>query len=773
MTLGCDHNGEEFFTWPIHDGKDISWLKNYDRPTSIFAWECEQDFFGCYDVDLDKGLVQVADHRELKGKKAWTWGQSEDGLVSQEALTDSDGPYIEVQSGPLLTQADYGELAPRDDVHWEEWWYPVYGFDEGFHYATRDVVFEVVRGEEGQAGASLHLLSTKEFPGCRLTYVPAEGDSESHEVDLTPREAKTIALQDHSEPLGKFTLSDGSGKTLAEFEYPLPIAGREIPEVPPKKEESDMSIEELFAEALEKDRETSRNRARELYEEVISRATHHAEAHFRLGVLDLEAGLHRAARAHFDSTLEQNPDHFLANYFTGVIEFRSGEFSKVLRHADKAIRIDPNSSLGYDLKGRAVMRLGRRQQVIPLFQKAAQLDSGDTRSLEHLTMAFFGAGMNTDAFALAKDLQREDPTSLVPRVILACEDPTLPRKMFDETFSFLGDAAFEYVESQLVFEEMGMPRVASLFSTPLMVGRYRTTGAISPIQYFYAAALALIGSSAHPAEALFQILGEWDTHLLFPSRMEAVSVFEIMSAFDRSDGRFSLLRGNALANLGRIGEATLEWGTALEKNPDLAQAHRNLGLYYWKDKEDLVRAEAFYRRAIALEPDDHPLYAELAEILNDKPEEVVSLLTELGPEGFQLNDLSEDLAAAYNDLGEYSKTIDFLGGTRFSNWENRTTSRNLWVRALIERGKKSLEAGETESALADFQLSLTYPKNLGVGRPVEPNEAEGWYWVGKALLQLDRIEEARAAFETGSTGDWGGESEKEFREKSKQELEGL
>ncbi len=103
MTIGTDHYGREFFNWPINDGKDLSWLKNYERSASIFAVDCMFDFFGAYDVDDDRGVVQVANHYELSGKKAWTWGTWDFGLVSQENLTDDDGP---VHRGPERTATD-------------------------------------------------------------------------------------------------------------------------------------------------------------------------------------------------------------------------------------------------------------------------------------------------------------------------------------------------------------------------------------------------------------------------------------------------------------------------------------------------------------------------------------------------------------------------------------------------------------------------------------------------------------------------------------------
>ena len=93
MTLGSDHWGKEFFDWPIHEGKDISWLKNFDKPSSIFSYRCDQDFYGSYDHDLDRGVIAHANHLELVGKKSWTWSLSRWGRNAQAALTD-DGRQV-------------------------------------------------------------------------------------------------------------------------------------------------------------------------------------------------------------------------------------------------------------------------------------------------------------------------------------------------------------------------------------------------------------------------------------------------------------------------------------------------------------------------------------------------------------------------------------------------------------------------------------------------------------------------------------------------------
>ena len=174
MSLGTDHNAREFFHWPVDKGRDLSWLKNYPQYASIFAVNCTYDFFGAYDVDADRGIVQVANWRELGGKKAWTWGEWEFGKVAQQNLTDENGPYIEVQSGPLPTQSDYGMLGPRERVEWREWWYPVHGLGDGFEFATRNLAVQSAR-RDGKL--ELRLLATGAFPqaSCEVRLVdPAQ-----------------------------------------------------------------------------------------------------------------------------------------------------------------------------------------------------------------------------------------------------------------------------------------------------------------------------------------------------------------------------------------------------------------------------------------------------------------------------------------------------------------------------------------------------------------------------------------------------------------------
>ena len=160
-------------------------------------------------MDRDYGIVQVANHHVLPGKKAWTWGEADSGLASESVLTDEDGPYIEVQSGPLLTQADFGLLAPGQEVRWREYWYPVFGLGEGYEFATKDLAVERV-------GREIRLHPTGRFDGVQLVVNGVE-----RRIDLAPERTETILAKSD---VGELSITvRHNGKELLSYESPLAI----------------------------------------------------------------------------------------------------------------------------------------------------------------------------------------------------------------------------------------------------------------------------------------------------------------------------------------------------------------------------------------------------------------------------------------------------------------------------------------------------------------------------------------------------------------------
>ncbi len=105
-------HGGEVFPWPIHpgNGKNLSFYEQNDFGPykSYHVFGRHTDFFGAYWHDDDFGMGRYSTRDDKLGKKAWIWGLSRQGMIWEKLLTDTDGQYVEVQSGRLFNQAAEG-----------------------------------------------------------------------------------------------------------------------------------------------------------------------------------------------------------------------------------------------------------------------------------------------------------------------------------------------------------------------------------------------------------------------------------------------------------------------------------------------------------------------------------------------------------------------------------------------------------------------------------------------------------------------------------------
>jgi len=769
MTLGTDHNGTEFFNWPVHEGKDLSWLKNYETYASVFAVKCQYDFFGAYDVDADRGIVQAANHHELSGKKAWTWGTWQFGLVAQQNLTDEDGPYIEVQSGPLPTQSDYGMLAPRKEVAWQEWWYPVHGLGDGFEFATKDLAVQTSRTG---GTLQLRLLATGEFPGATCRLSRRDEKLLTKQVDLSPAKVEEVTLPEAGDSPVDVTVLAADGQLLASFTTPLPIPKTSPPD-PSKfaeKPDDQLTVEEKYLKGRKFDRATDRRKAREYYELALAEDPGHVDSLRALAVLDVEGGLYQDAIGRLSKALDRDGDDGLSWYFLGLCHLRLNREEDALHDGFQAARCSGTDSLGYDLAGRAYMRLGEYAEARATFVKAAWSDTKDTRTRDHLLLARYA---NRDTSGASLGVQRmiaRDPSSLIPRAVEALKGKDEMDYFVRWARSSLGEHEFEMLETSLVFAEVGLFAEAARLLSAACVEAVPEKDR-SPLPLYYLAYFASqSGDDGRAETCLEQAAGIW-RDFVFPSRPEAVDVLEYAVKKNPGDACAHLHLGNLFGNLGRIDEAVAHWEKAAELNPKLSIAFRNLGVATVARGNDLAKAAELYREAIDARPGDQTLYRDLAEILiaDKKRPEAIKLLETMPVEGMRRADVTIMLAQAYLDEERYTETLDLLESTPyFVHWEGQDLTWVIFNKASVQRGRKRLEAGEVEAALADFEAALTYPANLGVGRSNHPQEAAAQYWRGKALAALGRVEEARAAWKEGAAGHEGSAEQNEHRKLCKE-----
>jgi len=150
------HQGEHG-DWPINkqNGKDVSFYENnnFGGYKSYHVFGKYTDFFGAYWHNDDFGMARYAGHEDKAGKKIWIWGLSQQGMIWEKELTDTDGQYSEIQSGRLFNQSadkstftpfKHKSFVPDAADTWTEYWYPVLktkGFVEANQYGALNVKY--------------------------------------------------------------------------------------------------------------------------------------------------------------------------------------------------------------------------------------------------------------------------------------------------------------------------------------------------------------------------------------------------------------------------------------------------------------------------------------------------------------------------------------------------------------------------------------------------------------------------------------------------------
>lgn len=201
------HDGK-VFEWPINpeNGRDISWYERNDFGPykSYHVFGRLSEFFGGYYHDEDFGMAHYADYTDKPGRKVWIWGLSRQGMIWEHLLTDTNGQYVEVQSGRLFNQtADesavtpfkHKEFTPHATDTWTEYWQPVQG-TKGFVSASPWGAMNVSR-----EGSQLVIrISPARSLRDRLEVSDGTNHLWSQEVTLSPMHTATYSVSLASSP---------------------------------------------------------------------------------------------------------------------------------------------------------------------------------------------------------------------------------------------------------------------------------------------------------------------------------------------------------------------------------------------------------------------------------------------------------------------------------------------------------------------------------------------------------------------------------------------
>ena len=767
-------------------------------------------------------MVSCANHHEVPGKKAWTWGQGGFGKMHQMDLTDHDGPYNEVQTGPLLTQGQVGRLEPCQAVEWTEWWYPIHGIG-GFSFANNNLAVNEVSAESGQIG--LRLLGTATWPDAVVKLAKDGRQIDAARCQVSPRQPAEVRLATHGQGDLEVEIT-AAGLQLAAFRLPLLLPVRQRPEKNVKPPETASELvragwqDFLFARFPE---------AEARFKKALEQDAGNPEAYTGLAHLNLDRDPAAAASA-ARSALAIDPDHGGARYALAVAEYRLGHETAALEEAWKATR---DSAVAVAARA-LVAKLDLRRHD---YSGAIAAVSGDGPWREdptcrnRLALAWLRSARETTA---APRAGKSDQSALRRAASLAGEnlevDPLDPlardirwRTGADSRSKLRLSAPNEADRHDILnllaeYSELGdlgagatlnifPDRQASLahqrgpdpvacywlaYLTQLQEPAPATGSALSPAVRRYlsqARASALESAAAYQPEAPQAPL-LWDPSPpaldpAFPYQREALPALRWANAAEPADGTAALYLGHLLFHLGRYAEARDLWKQAAELGAQPVIAWRALGMAAKTLDGDLNAARQWLEKAAQANPKDAIVARDLATVLFDLADKAASDSDKHGlfieardhlqasfDTGKGRSDFITLLGRAQNRLGAFAETARMLDGVRVTVWEGAHEVHDLFEQAHLALGEAQLKAGRAAEALAQFDRALDYPENLATGKLENAPEAHIQYRRGNALAALGRQDQAVAAWKLAAAEPPSKDSRiEEARQKAKKALD--
>lgn len=780
-----DHGKRDVISFPYADGTyykheyrhvNIAQYKNIPVPTSYMAYKSDYNFIGEYDYGRHAGLLHVADHHISPGKKQWTWGCGEFGRAWDRALTDEDGPYIELMTGCYTdNQPDFTWMLPQETKNFKQYFMPYKNIGY-IKNATIDAAVNAAYDEKDgrlnifayttaeQRGASIRISR-----GGRILY-EAKADispSNTYEGHIALAELPGDALAPDEIYGIKVSVCSADNKELVSYEF---TRKQETPIPEPAK-----------AAPLPKDCETTEDLF--LYGRHIEQyrhATYHAEDYYLEG-------------------LRRDPTDIRLNNAYGLCLLRKCDFAGAeeyfRRAVNKSIRSNPNP---YDLEpyynlGLALKYQGRFDEAYDAFYKAIwggsfqapgfyELACIDVRrgdygtALEHIDESICRQYHCMKARALKENILRlsgmEGRADSLRRESIGI-DHLYDRRPERINHNTLIELVNDLYEAGLYLQ--GIELAQCWLECQRNVGNltYKDEYAKEaypkdtyPLVYYYIAYgyMRLAENSegddkrsAHAMAEKFAGLAESAVpDGCFPHRMEDYIV--LRSLVDEFGlGMASYYLGCLLYDKRRYAEAVESYEAAREKCPDFPTVHRNLTLAYYNVYKQPKKAYDELVRAFELDETDSRVYMELDQLrrrMNFSLEERLADMEKHMELVCDRDDMYLEYITVLNTLGSNSEALELINRRHFHQWEGGEGKvAAQYLTALYMLAKKALAEKDYENAMKLLLQAVDdYPHNLGEGKLESAQENNLYYLLGIVYERLGEAEASRACLARACRG---------------------
>lgn len=764
-----DHGKRDVSSFPIATGTyykqdyapgtDISRYKNIPVPTSYMAWHSDYNFVGCYDHAARAGMLHVANHHLVPGKKQWTWGNGEFGQAWDRQLTETDGPYIELMCGAFTdNQPDFTWLAPGEEKRFTQT-FLAYKTIGPASNASRDWVIRLDTDTPGAASLGVYAVAAgkaiaelwhtptppPQRHNAKNMRLPApDRPIDAHAVRLfeTRIELPAGAAWTHAVPLPDgFRTSELTLRLLSEdrkitlLTYSVPPEEKPAipkPATPAPPPETVPSNEELYLHGR--------------HLEQYRHATY-------------------APEPYYGEALRRDPGDSRCLTALGRLRLMRGDFSAAescFRHAITRLTLrNPNPADGeafYQL-GLALRHQNRPDEAVDAFYKAAWCEAWKSPACFELARIACRQGDWTEAEtliteSLARNTRHAQARHLHIRILKQLGNTEEARRLAETALHE------DPLDFRAAYEQGRAPTPAQALLLGLdlfhagfhaeAASVFDTAAAENVLALYFKAWNA--ERAGTPAEDLFRQASQQSMTFAFPNLIESVPALERALEVNPDDALAAYALGNFLYAHRRPEAAIPLWERCTRVRPDFPTAWRNLGLARMNKQNDPGGAGEALRRAFKADPHDARILYELDQLDKETAADPAARLARLDAHRtlcLSRDDLCVEYLHLLNLAGRPAEALAILESRIFHPWEGGEGK----VPAQYQRALFLLAASAPpEEALALLDRAGVWPENLGEGKLSGNTDNERHLRRGRILRALGRTREAEATFLNATRG---------------------
>jgi tetratricopeptide (TPR) repeat protein len=760
--LGTGHAKRDFSTWPINgEGADASRWKSH-LGGSVFAWNYEDDFFAGYDHGKQAGVMSVADHNIVPGKKFFEWGGNAGGRTWDTNLTDSDGPYIELMTGAYSdNQPDYSWLQPYEGRSFSMNWYPFRDIG-GVKKANLDAAVNL---DVANGSAKVGFYTTSAHAAAKVTLKAGQKVLLQETVAINPGKpyTKQVAIPAGIDEHDLVASISAGGKELVSYS-PVRLPPVTIPTVvtPPPVPADVKTNEELYLIGL---------RAQQFHDPVIDPMPYWEEALRRdpgdsrvntaLGITAYTKARYAEAGKYLRTAIARLTDKYTtpkdaeAIYYLGATLKAEGKTGEAYTNFFKATWSQAWKASGYYSLAEIAAARGDMTAALDFVNRSIDSNALNIRAQNLKAAVLRHTGRSREAQQLlataAHKIDPLDVRSMAERW-LASKDPaaakTLTSTMIDHPQTAQETAA-EYLDAGLWRDGTDV--------LLQMVAAVPDKSKVHPMAYYYLGYFAEKLGQAPKASEYYKLAMTLPPDYVFPFQAEVIDVLQAAMKANPRDARAPYYLGNLLYDW-QPEEAARLWEASEAIDPSFAIVHRNLATAYAHQKSgaDLGRAIAELEKAVSLDRKYALHFAELDELYERAGtpiEQRLPLFEKNRDVVAQRDDAQNRVVALKVAAGKYDEAIAMMTGRKFAVAEGANLNvAEHWASAHILRGQQHLTAKRYKEAIADFEKALAVPENLPMRGPgsAGPRDAEVAYLAGLAYEGLGDHAKATESWNRGA-----------------------